>query len=256
VRANALARLVGIIDAIDPPPTTGRPRVWSTLIMLQALWWIARSGAAWRFLPAGYPPRQSVDSRLGRWVSHGVLDRALALLNGCIRWAKGRNRRPSAGIVDTQAVRTGPQAGPRGFDASKKVKGRKRVLLVDTQGLIHGLRVIPASVQDRDALATVEPELTAAGRMTKLWADLGFNGDAPVAVAARVGVDLELVGRRHKAGFELDPRRWIVEQDFGKLGRYRRLAVDHEGSLGTSRTMTLIAAVFMTANAFERIVMA
>lgn len=184
-----------------------------------------------------------------------VLDHALALLNACIRLAKGRNRRPSAGIVAMQSVRTGPQAGPRGYDAGKKIKGRKRVLLVDTQGLIHGLRVIPASAQDRDALAAVEPESAAASRMTKLWVDLGFNGDAPVAVATRVGVDLELVGRRNKVGFELDPVRWIAEQGFGKLGRYRRLAVDHKESPEKSRTMTLAAAVSMTANAFERIVM-
>ena len=130
VRANAMVRLATTIDIIDPPARTGRPRLWSTLTMLQALWWLCRAGAAWMLLPATCPPRQTIGSRLDRWRRLGVLERALAVLNGCLRLARGRKRRPSAGILDTQSVRTGPQAGPRGYDAGKKVKGRKRVLLV------------------------------------------------------------------------------------------------------------------------------
>src|SRR5215218_5453867 len=151
VRANAIVRLAATVDTIDPPARTGRPRLWSTLVMLQALWWLCRAGAAWKLLPAIYPPRQSIGSRLERWARLEVLERALAVLNGCLRLARGRKWRPSAGILDTQSVRTGPQAGPRGYDAAKKVKGRKRVLLADTEGLVQALRVVPASVQDRDA---------------------------------------------------------------------------------------------------------
>jgi transposase len=260
-RTNALTRLVGIIDAIDPLAAIGRPRVWSTLIMLQALWWITRSGAAWRFLPAGYPPPQSVDSRLARWVRHGALDRALALLNACIRLAKGRPKRPSAldrcAIEHRHAERA---ARPPGRAARLRRRQEDQGQEARAAGRHPGPDPRPArdraSVQDWDTLAAVEPELAAASRMTKLWADLDFNGDVPVEVAIRVGVDLDLVGRRHKIGFALDPRRWIVEQDFGKLARYRGLAVDHEASLEKSRTMTLAAAVFMTAHAFERMVMA
>lgn len=251
VRSNAIARLASIIDAIDPSAATGRPRFWSTLVMLQALWWLCRAGAAWHLLPALYPPRQTIGSRLDRWVERAVLERALAVLNGCLRLAKGRTRRPSAGILDTQSVRTGPQRGPRGFDAGKKVKGRKRVLLVDTQGLIHALQVVPASVQDRDTVAVIEPEL-AASTLFKVWADLAFTGEAAAAPMIRCGIDLELVGRKNKTGFEVEPKRWRVEQTFGVLGRYRRLLVDHEGSTTMSRTMTLLAALFMTASRFQR----
>jgi len=106
VRANATVRLAATIDVIDPPPRTGRPRLWSTLTMLQALWWLCRAGAAWKLLPGSCPPRQTIGSRLGRWVRLGVLDRALAVLNACLRLARGRTRRPSAGILDTQSVRT------------------------------------------------------------------------------------------------------------------------------------------------------
>jgi transposase len=165
--------------------------------------------------------------------------------------ARGRKWRPSAGILDTQSVRTGPQRGPRGYDAGKKIKGRKRVLLVDTQGLMHAIQVVPASVQDRDTPAVIEPEL-AGNSLLKVWADLAFSGDAAAAPMLRSGIDLELVGRKNKTGFEVEPRRWQVEQTFGVFGHYRRLLVDHEGSTAMSRTMTLLAALFMTGNRFER----
>ena len=178
----------------------------------------------------------------------------MAVLNGCLRLARGRKRRPSAGILDTQSVRTGPQAGPRGYDAGKKVKGRKRVLLVDTEGLVQAVRMVPASVQDRDTPAVLGPEL-APSSLLKVWADLAFNGEAAVTMA-RHGIDLELVGRTSKTGFEVEPRRWKIEQTFGILGRYRRLLTDHEGSTAMSRLMTLLAALFTSANRFERQIMA
>lgn len=251
VRASATVRLAATIDAIDPPARTGRPRLWSTLTMLHALWWLCRAGAAWALLPAACPPRQTIGSRLERWRRLGVLDRALAVLNACLRLARGRKRRPSAGVLDTQSVRTGPRAGPRGYDAAKRVKGRKRVLLVDTDGLVQALRVVPASVQDRDTPALLEPEL-AGGTLRKVWADLAFAGERAAAPLAHHGIDLELVGRKGKGGFAVEPRRWKVEQTFGCLMRYRRLQVDHEGSTGMSRAMTLLASLFMTATRFER----
>jgi transposase len=254
VRSNAITRLAATIDLIDPPARTGRPRLWSTLVMLQALWWLCRAGSAWKLLPGLYPPRQTIGSRLERWRRLEVLERALAVLNGCLRLARGRKRRPSAGILDTQSVRTGPQAGPRGYDAGKKVKGRKRVLLVDTEGLVQALQVVPASMQDRDTPAVIEPEL-ARSSLLKVWADLAFNGEA-TATMARHGIELELVGRKNKTSFEVEPRRWKVEQTFAILGRYRRLLTDHEGSTAMSRLMTLLAALFTTANRFQRQIMA
>src|SRR3954470_17435993 len=251
VRANATVRLASTIDAIDPPARTGRPRLWSTLAMLRALWWLCRAGAAWKLLPGSCPPRQTIGSRLGRWVRLGVLDRALAVLNACLRLARGRDRRPSAGILDTQSLRTGPQAGPRGYDAHKKIKGRKRVLLTDSEGLVQALRVVPASVQDRDTPPLIGPEL-AAGHLRKVWADLAFAGERAATPLERHGITLELVGRKDERGFAVEPRRWKIEQTFGCLQRYRRLQVDHEGGTGMSRTMTLLAALFMTGARFER----
>src|SRR5215211_8465325 len=154
VRQGMLVRLAATIDTIDPPSRVGRPRDWSTLTMLGALWHLARDGCVWRRLPVGpgLPPHQSVWSRFSRWRLRAVLDRALAVLVACRRLAAGRKRRPTAAIIDTQSVKTGPQGGPRGYDAHKKVKGRKRVLMIDTQGDPLAARVVPANTQDRDVL--------------------------------------------------------------------------------------------------------
>ena len=150
-----------------------------------------------------------------------------------------------------QQESAGPQAGPRGYDAHKKIKGRKRVLLTDTEGLVQALRVVPASVQDRDSPVLIEPEL-AAGVLRKVWADLAFAGEQAGAPLARHRIELELVGRPRKAGFAVEPRRWKIEQTFGCLQRYRRLLVDHEGSTSMSYIMTLLATLFMTGARFER----
>ena len=120
---------------------------------------------------------------------------------------------------------------------------------------MQGLRVVPASVQDRDTPALLEPEL-AVGGLRKVWADLAFAGGRAAAPLERHGIALELVERKDKAGFAVEPRRWKVEQIFGCLQRHRRLQVDHEGGTGMSRIMTLLAALFMTGARFERQIMA
>jgi putative transposase len=258
VRQGMLVRLARTIDMIDPPARVGRPRVWSTLVMLQALWHLARDGCAWRRLPVGpgLPPHQSVWSRLMRWRQGAVLERALAVVVACRRLAAGRRRRPSAAIIDTQSVRTGPQRGPRGYDANKKIKGRKRVLLVDVQGDPLGVRVVPADVQDRDALRALAPDLARHASLLTVWLDQGCAGDEPRAFLQAQRLIPEIVGTRGRKGFQVEPRRWKIEQTFGCLQRYRRLRVDDEMSLETSRHMTLLASLFMTSMRFERMLQA
>ena len=256
VRQGMLVRLATTIDAIHPPSRVGRPRVWSTLVMLQALWHVARDDRAWRRLPSSSPPQQSVWSRLMTWRQRAVLDRALAVLVACRRLAAGRKRRPTAAIVDTQSVRTGPQRGPRGYDAHKKIKGRKRVLMVDTQGDPLGVQVVAADTQDRDALHALDPDLEAHASLLLVWLDRGFAGDDPAAFLHAHGIISEVVGTPGRRGFQVEPRRWLVEQTFGCLQRYRRLRVDDEASLQTSRHMTLLASVFMIGMRLERMLRA
>jgi putative transposase len=253
LRRGMLVRLAATVDMIAPPAKVGRPRLWSTLIMLQALWHLARDGCAWRRLPPGFPPHQTVWSRLSGWRLRAVLDRALAVVVACRRLAGGRRRRPTAAIVDTQSVKAGPQRGPRGYDAHKKVKGRKRVLMVDVEGDPLGVRVVPADVQDRDALRALAPDLAAHASLLLVWLDRGFAGDEPRDFLQTYGIAAELVGTVGRKGFQVEPRRWKVEQTFGCLQRYRRLRVDDETSNETSRAMTVLASLFMTALRLERL---
>ena len=270
LRQGMLVRLAATIDTIDPPCKTGRPRDWSTVTMLGALRHLARDGCVWRRLPVGpgLPPHQSVWSRFLRWRLRAVLDRALAVLVACRRLAAGRKRRPTAAIIDTQSVTTGPQRGPRGGacppasrrldrgDAGKKIKGRKRVLMVDVEGDPLGVRVVPADVQDRDALAALAPDLAAHPSLRLVWMDLGFAAERCGELLARHGVVRELVGTVGRSGFVVEPRRWKVEQTFGCLQRYRRLRVDDEAGNETSRHMTVLASLFMTGMRFERMLRA
>jgi transposase len=255
VRQGMLVRLAATIDAVHPPSRVGRPRVWSTLVLvlLQALWHVARDDRAWRRLPSGSPPRQTVWSRLMVRQQRAVLDRAPGALVTCRRLAAGRKRRPTAAIIDTQSVRPGPQRGPRGCDAAKRVKGRKRVLLIDTQGDPLGARVVPADTQDRDALHALGPDLEAHASLLLVWLDRGFAGEDPATFLHARGITGEVVGTPgRRRGFQVEPRRWKVEQTFGCLQRYRRLRVDDEASPETSRHMTVLASVFMTGMRLER----
>jgi putative transposase len=254
VRQGMLVRLARTMDAIDPQPKVGRERVWSTLIMLQALWHLARDGRTWRRLPALFPPFTTVWGRLHRWRKLTVLDRALAVVVACLRLARGRKRRPTAAIIDTQSVKTGPQRGPRGYDAGEKVKGRERVLMVDTEGDPLGVRVVPADVHEHRALPALAPDLAAHPTLRLIWLDRGFAGDEPEAFLNRYGIAAEVVGIRNRTGFQLEKRRWKAEQTFGCLQRYRRLRVDDEMSCETSRGMTLLTSLFMTGMRLERLV--
>jgi transposase len=124
--------------------------------------------------------------------------------------------------------------------------------MIDTRGDPLGVRVVPADVQDRDALHTLAPDLAAHASILLAWLDRGFAGDDPCAFLQRHGIAAEIVGTPGRKGFQVEPRRWVVEQTFGCLQRYRRLRVDDEASLGTSRAMTMLAALFMTGMRLER----
>jgi len=253
VRRGMIARLARTMDALDPQPEVGRQRVWSTMIMLQALWHLARDGCTWRRLPSAFPPHTSVWSRLHRWRERAVLDRALAVMVACVRLARGRKRQPTAAIIDTQSVRAGPQRGARGYDAGKRVKGRKRVLMVDTEGNPLGVRVVPADLPEQRALLALAPDLAAHPTLLLIWLDRGFAGHDPEAFLSGYGITVEIVGTKNREGFRLEPRRWKAEQAFGNLQRYRRLRVDDEMSCETSRSMAMLASLFMTGMRLERL---
>ena len=251
VRQGMLVRLARTMDTIDPQPKVGRERVWSTLTMLQALWHLARDGCTWRRLPEKFPPFTTVWSRLHRWRELAVLDRALAVLVACVRLARGRARRPTAAIIDTQSVRTGPQRGPRGYDAGKKVKGRKRHALADTDGRALLLHAYSADIQDRDAAG---PLLSVSRRfwpfVQTAFADSAYDAKR---VSAATDIMLEIV-RKHpdQVGFVVQPRRWVVERFFAWINRNRRLAKDVEATIPSAVAFLYAASVMLLTRRLAR----
>ena len=168
-----------------------------------------------------------------------------ALLVVAAREGAGREASPTAGIIDSQSVRTTERGGPRGYDAGKKVNGRKRHILVDTLGLLLVLVVHTADIQDRDGLALVCRRLRRRCPWLRLiFADGGYRGETAACAAAREGLRLTIVTRDPGTrGFAVLPRRWMVERSFAWFGRNRRLAKDFEATITSAVTMVYLASI-------------
>lgn len=198
--------------------------------VVNAILYITHTGAQWRYLPHDLPDWQLVYHYFDRWKKNGTLKRVHDMLRQKARKKAGHQEEPTAGILDSQSVKTTQEAETKGYDAGKKVKGRKRHLLVDTLGLVLLVWMSAADVQDRDAAQAVLP-LAAHDYPTlqKAWADGAFQGQQVQKVAQESGIALEVVKRSDKSrGFVVQARRWIVERTFGWLNRERRLSKDYE----------------------------
>ena len=229
---------------LPPASSVGRPRKWPMRRIVEAMLYLLRGGLPWRMLPPGFPPATTVQRYFYAWRDSGLWQTINHYLLMAIRVAEGREASPSAGVIDSQSVKTTESGGLRGYDAGKKIKGRKRHILTDTCGyLVHAV-VHTADIQDRDGAPLVLKAICKSFPWLRhVFADGGYAGDKLQGALAKIGKwTLEIIKRSDAAkGFVLLPRRWVVERTFAWLGQNRRFSKDFERLTSTGEALIYIA---------------
>jgi putative transposase len=234
-----------ILEPFLPPPRRrGRKRKWTMRQIVNAIFYTLRSGCAWEMLPDSFPPPSTVYRWFARFRDDGTWETINHHLLMRDRERVGRDACPTAAIMDSQSVKTTEAGGPRGYDAGKKVLGRKRHAMVDTDGRALKLHAHPASVQDRDGAG---PLLKASRPrfpfIERVFADGGYAGPR-VAKATRITVEI-VRKQAGQVGFAVQPRRWVVERFFAWLGRNRRLAKDFEATVASAEAFLYAASAML-----------
>lgn len=233
----------------------GRPRSVDLRVIINAILFMATTGCQWRQIPKEFAPFTTIQGYFYRWSRDGTLERINHALVMMARERTGREPTPSAGVIDSQSVKTTEAGGPRGYDAGKKIKGRKRHIITDTLGHLIGIDVHPADIQDRDgAVRVIKSIRSLYPWLRHLFADGGYAGPKLQKKLARLGTwTLEIVKRSDVAkGFELLPRRWVVERTFAWLGRCRRLAKDFETTIQSATAWIILAHIRLLTRRIAR----
>ena len=237
-----------LLEPLIPPARPGgRPRSTDVRNLLDGLFHLVRTGCQWRHLPPppDFPPWRTVYGYMRAFLRDGVWESIRHRFVVMLREGAGREASPSAAIIDTQSVKTTESGGPRGWDAAKRLKGRKRHVAVDTDGLLLGILVHAADIQDADGpgelLKRVKP---LYNRLRAVFADSIHNRLAALLACFLAGLALIIVRRTAGGiGFVVQPRRWVVERSLGWFGRWRRLSKDYEALPEVSEAMVTLAAI-------------
>lgn len=231
---------------LPAPASRGRPPTAPRQV-INAIFYILRTGCQWRLLPKEFGPWQTIYGRFRRWKKAGVWAALNDQLRTLARADVGKRSRPTAAILDSQTVRSSDHAGDTGYDAAKKTKGRKRHLLVDTLGLLLGIAVTPASTPERaGAQVLLARVLCRFAWLRLLWVDGGYSGPefARWVRTHRPKLMVEVVARLGQTkGFKILRRRWVVERTFGWLMKQRRLVRDYEVTHGSAEAWVYIAMI-------------
>jgi len=245
-----------LIAPLLPAPKKRGRKPTDVRVILNAMFYMIRVGCPWRLLPKDFPPFTTVQNRFYAWRDSGLWAQIISVLVMAAREVEGREPAPTAVVVDSQSAKTTEAGGPRGFDAGKKIKGRKRHIAVDTLGLPIECQITSADVQDRDTLA---PMLAAVHRkspwVTMSFVDGGYQGDEAQRAAYEAShIAITVVKRTDKnvKGFIVLPKRWVVERTLGWINRARRLSKDFEATIESSLAWLQLALAFLLMRRLAR----